>query len=182
MSSYSLSGVFLALTLACLWPRVPQPQLSFWGAFANSKPRPVSWFRFLSKRVWLAHVAKYYQLPIPQSSLPISFAQVKNPTWWTRIGLLRAMRCKRNPPEGLMERILFLIQEGKAQGGASPSPSCTLWICHVRTWHVKPLWQPFCNCEVKPRDLERRGLWHPWADKLTTLEPCTFKLLVTWDN
>lgn len=123
---HSLCGVFLALTLACRGLRCRSLKSTSGGAFAN---RPVSWFRFLGKRVWLAHVAKYYQLPIPQSSLPISFAQVNNPRWWTRIGLLRAMRCKRNPPEGLMERTLFLIQEGKAQGGASPSPSCTLWIC-----------------------------------------------------
>lgn len=168
---HPLYRIFLVITLACTWPGVSWPQLNFWFAVHSLTANPgwVSWLRFLSKRVWLAHVAKHYWLPIPQSSLPISFVQVNNPRWWTRIGLLRAMRRKRNLLGRLMERILSLIQEGKAQGGASPSPSCLLWICHVRTWYMKP-WQPFCNHEVKPRDLERN--WQnratkPWADKLT---------------
>lgn len=63
-----------------------------------------------------------------------------------------------------MERTLFLIQVGKAQGGASPSPftAHSGYVCEDTTCEAADI-SHFCNHEMQPRGCREEA----WILELT---------------
>lgn len=95
----------------------------------TASPGEVSWLRFLTKWVWLAHVAN--MIGCLSNNHPSQLVLFRWTTPSEKLNWFgRAKRWKRNLQEGwggLWERILSLIQESKAYRRARPCPSCWLW-------------------------------------------------------
>lgn len=120
----------------------------------------VSWARESGWLMWPAPLAAY-----SATTLLIRFVQVNNLRWWIYHRFVRALRGKgilRGGGGGLWEWVLSLIQEGETWGGAGPLACCLLWICHMKTWCMTPLYL-LCTHEAKPREWQRN-----WQKRAST--------------